>query len=179
MGKQNSFDSNYADDNDQLNEMIQPMDGYDCTTRGVPLCSSVGFPVGTGANRIGSRFFNSMELQNGNKFLTHQPLQPFLLQQILQQQQLAKYSALQLLNLRNSTAGLLPGYQQAQVHPFLYPHLTNSNAANYSVCNHFPQHHQQQPTATAAAATNGTGEGELGNYANSDPETTSQVVEIQ
>ncbi|VDM31134.1 unnamed protein product [Hydatigera taeniaeformis] len=60
--------------------------------------------------------------------------------------------------------GLLPGYQQPQAHPFLYPHLTNSNAVNYPICNQFPQH-QQQPTTTAATATNGTGEVGSGNAA--------------
>lgn len=86
-------------------------------------------------------------------------------------------SALQLLNLRNSTVGLLPSYQQAQMNPFLHPHLTNSNTVNYSVCNHFPQHHQQQSTTTAATSTNGTGEGHLDNSLSSGPEPTSQVVE--
>ncbi|KAL5970897.1 hypothetical protein TSMEX_001373 [Taenia solium] len=178
VGQQNSFDSTYADtDNDHIGEIMQPMDDYDYVTRGVPLGNSMGLPVGTGANRIGSRFFNPMEFQNGNSFLMRQPLQPFLLQQILQQQQLAKYSALQLLNLRNSTVGLLPGYQQAQVHPFLYPHLTNSNAVNYSICNHLSQHHQQQPAMKAAIQMNGTGEGELSNPTTSDPDSTSQAVE--
>lgn len=66
------------------------MDGYDYISQAVPLCNFMGFPIGTGANRIGSRFLNPMEFQNGSKFLTRQPLQPFLLQQIFQQQQLAK-----------------------------------------------------------------------------------------
>ncbi|VDK31752.1 unnamed protein product [Taenia asiatica] len=183
IGQQNSFDSTYADtDNDHFSEIIQPMDNYDYVSCGVPLGNSMGLPVSTGTNRMGSRFFNPMEFQNGNNFLMRQPLQPFLLQQILQQQQLAKCvystdSALQLLNLRNSTVGLLPGYQQAQVHPFLYPHLTNSNAVNYSICNHLSQHHQQQPTMKAAIQTNGTGEGDLSNPTTSDPESTSRAVE--
>ncbi|KAH9284076.1 hypothetical protein ECG_03295 [Echinococcus granulosus] len=182
LGQQCSFDSSYEDmDSDQFGDMIQPMDSYDYVSHGVPLRNSLGFPVGTGVNRIGSRVFNPMEFQNGNKFLTHQPLQPFILQRILQQQQLVKCiyladSALQLLNLRNNTMGFLPGYQ-AQVHPFPYPHLTNSNAVNYPLCNQFSQHHQQQPTMTAATATNGIGEGDLGNPDASSPNSMSQVME--
>ncbi|CDS35629.1 hypothetical protein EmuJ_000333100 [Echinococcus multilocularis] len=182
LGQQCSFDSSYEDmDSDQFGEMIQPVDSYDYFSHGVPLRNSLGFPVGTGVNRIGSRVFNPMEFQSGNKFLTHQSLQPFILQQILQQQQLVKCiyladSALQLLNLRNNTMGFLPGYQ-AQVHPFPYPHLTNSNAVNYPLYNQFSQHHQQHPTTTPATATNGTGEGDLGNPDASSPNSMSQVME--
>ncbi|VDD79639.1 unnamed protein product [Mesocestoides corti] len=110
---------------------------------------------------MASRIFNSLDFQNPNKYLTRQHLQPYILQQILQQQHLAKYgyladSALHLMNWRNASVGMMPGYHQA--HPFLFAlnsghhHLASSACGNYQTYNNYPpqqNNHQEhyQPTS--------------------------------
>lgn len=65
-------------------------DRYECIPQEVLYQNTVGFPVNNFVNKVANRLFNPLELHNGSKFLGRQCLQPFLLQQLLQQQQIAK-----------------------------------------------------------------------------------------
>lgn len=55
-----------------------------------PFAAPAGFPIGFGVNRMANSLFPALAFHNTNKYLTRQHLQPFVLQQILQQQHLAK-----------------------------------------------------------------------------------------
>ena len=86
----------------------QPMDGYEYVPHGSTFPNSLGFPVGASVNRLTGRLYNPMDFQNGNKFLARQPLQPFLLQHLLQQQHQQQLAKCKLCFLNCGRTSILP-----------------------------------------------------------------------
>uniref|UniRef100_A0A0V0J8W8 Uncharacterized protein n=3 Tax=Schistocephalus solidus TaxID=70667 RepID=A0A0V0J8W8_SCHSO len=115
----------------------------------LPFQVNMNFPTNAGYNRLYDRFFPSLAFPNPNKLLSRPHFQPFIMQKLLQQQNLAKFgyladSALNLLqwrNLQNIMTGYatMPEFQQ-----FSNSHCTAYGPANGAAMCANPQDYRQQ-----------------------------------
>ncbi|VDN11232.1 unnamed protein product [Dibothriocephalus latus] len=106
---------------------------YSC--QALPFQVNMNFPTTAGYNRLYDRFFPSLAFPNPNKLLSRPHLQPFIMQKLLQQQNLAKFgyladSALNLLQWRNFQ-NMMAGYSPVPE----FQQFSNSNCTTYSPAN--------------------------------------------
>nr|CDS34982.2 hypothetical transcript [Hymenolepis microstoma]CDS34989.1 hypothetical transcript [Hymenolepis microstoma] len=96
-----------------------------------------GLPANSCTTNTANGLFNQIDLPNSGKGLACQSLQPFLLQQLLRQQQIAKYSAMRFLNLRNNGLGFALGFHSTRINTLYnsqsHPYNNTSNYNNYNV----------------------------------------------
>ncbi|VDL18979.1 unnamed protein product [Hymenolepis diminuta] len=105
----------------------QSCENYDYNNQEYFCQNTLGFPINNYVKKVANGLLNPIELQNSGKSFGRQSLQPFLLQQLLRQQQIAKYSAMRFLNLRNSGLGFTFGFQSTRINT-----LGNSQNNNYN-----------------------------------------------
>lgn len=68
----------------------QSCENYDYNNQEYFCQNTLGFPINNYVKKVANGLFNPIELQNSGKNFGRQSLQPFLLQHLLRQQQIAK-----------------------------------------------------------------------------------------
>uniref|UniRef100_A0A0R3TUU1 Uncharacterized protein n=1 Tax=Rodentolepis nana TaxID=102285 RepID=A0A0R3TUU1_RODNA len=159
-----------------------PYLGYDTETR-----NKFGFPPNNYMAITANGLFNQIDLPNSGKSLGCQSLQPFLLQQLLRQQQIAKYSAMRFLNLRNNGLGFVFGFHSTRINTqYNSQSQTYNNVSNYNNYNaQFTQsdklEQQEQDGCTLfteVPAENGENTDENGENSSTilDPKSTEKIL---